>query len=98
MNATAPKLDIFTLSANELLDSNQVGALGIFGAKATLEHNRCMGKAGPKYLKISGRVFYRVGDLVAYLNLQEANSERDMLERRERYRRNIRGHNRSAVA
>ena len=90
MNATAPTLDIYSLPATEMLDTEQVGSLGIFGAKATLEHNRCLGKPGPKYLKISGRIFYRVSDLLGYLAVQEANSEREMQERRDRFERNAR--------
>lgn len=90
MNATAPTLDLYTLPATEMLDTEQVGSLGIFGAKATLEHNRCLGKPGPKYVKISGRIFYRVSDLLAYLAVQEANSEREQQERRDRFARNAR--------
>ena len=85
LNATAPPLDLFSLPATLLLDTKQVGSLGYFGSAATLEHNRSVGRPGPKYLRVSGRIFYRVSDLLAYLAHQEAASEREQAERRDKY-------------
>ena len=90
MNATALTLSIFDLSDNDILSNEQGDALVIFGKTTTRDHNRSMGKPGPKYLKIAGRVYYRVSDLRAYLAVQEANSEREMQERRDRFERNAR--------
>lgn len=90
MHATAPPLDLFTLPPTHLLSTAQVASLGLFGARATLEHNRCVGRPGPKYIKVAGRVLYRVSDLTAYLAVQEAASERQMAERRARYERRAR--------
>lgn len=90
MNATAQPLSIFDLSPTRILDNKQVDELGIFGSTATRAHNRSMGKPGPKYIKISGRVFYRVSDLLAYLTSQAEASERDMAARRQRYERTAR--------
>lgn len=99
MNATAPPLDLFNLAPTLMLSTEQVASLGLFGARATLEHNRCVGRPGPKYIKLAGRVLYRVSDLTAYLAVQEAASEQQMAERRARYdRRARRPHAAKAVA
>lgn len=50
---------------NDLLKPREAGA-EIKTSEATLASWRCLGK-GPKYVKLGGKIFYRRGDLQAYV-------------------------------
>lgn len=90
MTATEPKLDLFALPATELLSTDQVGSLKLFGAAASLTHNRSVGRPGPRYSKVGSRIFYRVSDLLAYVAQQQIEADAQIEARSARFEKRAR--------